>query len=241
MTKLAIALFFFMVAISQGHAVIDGEADTPHHAVMVLNSRGGVCSGIVLSAETVLTAAHCIKGASELRVHFKNGSGASALIPVQSAIPHPSYVADAVSSRKKSVDLALLKVSSPLPGQFVPAPLSGAIPRMGETISVAGYGQSREDNHTSMGTYRSADLPVVEPYGPGKLLLWMSAGGNAGACHGDSGGPIFSSGRIVAVISWTRGKNGKDCGEFTQGVLLGPQRVWIDATLHGWGQTALWR
>ncbi len=208
---------------------------------MVLNSRGGVCSGIVLSERAVLTAAHCVSGSTEVRVHFKNGNGASALIPVQSVIIHSSYVADAVSSRRKSIDLALLRVSSSLSPRFSPAPLSSAVPRAGETVSIAGYGQSRENSHGSMGTYRSADIPVVEPYGPGRLLLWMSAGGNAGACHGDSGGPVFSSGRVSAAISWTRGKHGKDCGEFTQGVLLGPQRGWIDATLNGWGQTALWQ
>jgi hypothetical protein len=39
-------------------------------SVMVLSSRGSVCSAVVVAGEAVLTAAHCVRGGLEHRVHF---------------------------------------------------------------------------------------------------------------------------------------------------------------------------
>jgi len=49
------------------------------------------------------------------------------------------------------------------------------------------------------------------------------------------------SGAVFAVTSWTRGANGAACGDLSQGVLVGPQRTFIDATLGRWGRRAEWR
>jgi hypothetical protein len=45
---------------------------------------------------------------------------------------------------------------------------------------------------------------------------------------------------VFAVTTWASGAKGRICGEYSQGVLLGPQRAWIDATLAGWGRAARW-
>jgi hypothetical protein len=36
------------------------------------------------------------------------------------------------------------------------------------------------------------------------------------------------------------GPKGRACGALTQGILLGPQRAWIDRTLAAWGRAARW-
>jgi len=38
------------------------------------------------------------------------------------------------------------------------------------------------------------------------------------------------------VSAWIGGA----CGGLTQGVLVGPQRGWIDRVLDGWNRTARW-
>jgi hypothetical protein len=212
--------------------------------VMVLSSRGGVCSGIVLAPEVVLTAAHCVTGASEHRVHFKAPSGDPVLIEPTARLAHPGYDAGAVAGRRRSIDLALLQLPEPLPSRFSPATLSSATPSKGAAVTLGGYGVLREGDAKSTGAFREAALAAVEPYGPGRLLLWLAdpGRGGAGACLGDSGGPMATAdAAVVAVTSWAKGGGARACGDISQGVLLGPQRAWIDGVLGRWNAQAAWR
>ena len=238
------------LAAERAAAVVAGREGGPlsGSTLMVLNARGGVCTGIVLAPRVVLTAAHCAAGGTELRIHWKDGDEPVLLAPAAVAL-HPEFRANAVAARQRSVDLALLRLAQPLPGRFVPASLvDGVPPRSGAPVVLAGYGVSREGEARSTGVYRSATLSVVEPYGPGKILLWAADAAGAGkrsgpgACQGDSGGPMMTGDGqgVIAVTSWSTGPSGRSCGLLSQGVLLGPQRGWIDATLSGWSQRASW-
>jgi hypothetical protein len=239
------------LAAAPAGAVVGGRDGGPlaGSTLMVLNARGGVCTGIVLSPRSVLTAAHCAAGGTELRIHWKEG-GDPVLLPPAAVALHPEFRANAVAARQRSVDLALLRLAQPLPGRFAPASLvDGVPPRSGAPVVLAGYGVSREGEARSTGVYRSATLSVVEPYGPGKILLWAADAAGAGkrsgpgACQGDSGGPMTSGDGqgVVAVTSWSTGPSGRSCGLLSQGVLVAPQRGWIDGTLAGWSERALWR
>ena len=224
---------------SPAQAIVGGRegADLPgaRSAVMVLTSGGGVCTGIVLASDAVLTAGHCVAGASENRVHYRDETGQPVLAEVAARTLHPAYDDDAVRGRTRSVDLALLRTLAALPGRFEPALLSPAMPRAGAALTLAGYGAARTRDRRSIGRYRGATLGVVEPYGPSRILVWLQARG-AGGCNGDSGGPILEGGAVVAVAAWVKDA----CGGLTQGILLGPQRDWIDRTLSGWGAAARW-
>ncbi|MGV2980296.1 S1 family peptidase [Camelimonas sp. ID_303_24] len=226
-------------------AIIGGAIDNgPASAVsiMVLGSGGAVCSGVVVSPRAVLTAAHCADPTREHRVHYMENDQPVLLTPTAS-VTHPDYVKDAIRQRRQSVDLALVRLAQPLPSRFTPASLSvGPQPRAGATVSVGGYGSV--GRQPADGRFRSVAAPVVEPWGPGKILLWIGApkGKSAGACAGDSGGPISAGdGEVVALTSWSKGAGSAPCGQTTQGVLLAPQRSWIDETLAGWGLSAGWR
>jgi len=240
-----------VVPAGSATAVVGGREGGPAagSTLMVLNARGGVCTGIVLSARAVLTAAHCASDGTDLRIHWKDGAGEPVLFAPAAVVLHPEFKADAVTSRRRSIDLALLRLAEPLPARFTPATLvDGTTPRAGAAVALAGYGVLREGEARTTGVYRSAALAAVEPYGPGRVLLWAADPAGAGkrpgmgACQGDSGGPMIGNdGGIVAVTSWSTGPSGKSCGLLSQGVLVAPQRSWIDGALSKWGEAASWR
>ena len=212
-----------------------GEAPEARAAVMVLTSNGGVCTGIVLAPDVVLTAGHCVAGVAQNRVHFRDEAGKPVLIEVAARAVHPGYVADAIRARARSIDLALLRTRAPLPPRFEAATLGTDTPRAGAELGLSGYGAARADDPRSLGTFRLTRMPVVEPYGPSRILVWLEAPGSGG-CNGDSGGPISDGHGVVALAAWVKDA----CGSLTQGILLGPQRDWIDRTLAAWGASVRW-
>ncbi|WP_230531862.1 S1 family peptidase [Microvirga roseola] len=245
MTKRLVALVLAAsLSATQAQAIIGGAEDQGPLArrnVMVLNSNGGVCTAVVLARDVVLTAAHCVTGAAEYRVHFRYEAGEPVLIDVTDKAVHPGYDAKAIEKRTRSIDLALVRIPTPLPGRFEEAVLSTARPAKDGRVTVGGYGLAREKEPKTMGTFRSTALTVIEPYGPSRILLWSKGSGATGACQGDSGGPMVSGDAVAAITSWSSSptKDGK-CGGLTQGILVGAQREWIDRVLKGWNRGAKW-
>jgi secreted trypsin-like serine protease len=225
------------------NAIVGGAEDEgalARQSVMVLSSNGGVCSAVVLAKDVVLTAAHCVTGAAEHRVHFRDETGEPVLLTPAAKAVHPGYKAKAVETRQRSVDLALLRTPEALPVRFERATLSAAKVAENSPVVVGGYGLAREGDAKSSGTFRTASLTAVEPYGPSRILLWAEGSGTASACQGDSGGPMASGASVAAITSWSSPSKGRSCGGVTQGILVGPQREWIDRILKGWNRAALW-
>jgi hypothetical protein len=237
------ALLAALLLATPAHAIVGGAENDGRLArasVMVLSSKGGVCSAVIVDADVVLTAAHCVAGAPEHRVHWRGEDGRPELVLPAAKAVHPGYDAKAVEARRRSIDLALIRLPEKLPDRFAVATLSAAAPPAGARATFGGYGASAAGEARSTGTFRSADLPVVERFGKSTILIWAEGAGKAGACMGDSGGPIARGEAVFAVATWVGDRRSGACGKFSQGVLLGPQRAWIDKTLAGWGRRARW-
>jgi hypothetical protein len=238
----------FPASVSSAHAVIGGQPENGALAartLMILSSNGGVCTAVVLADDVLATAAHCVTGPHEHRAHYRAVDGTPVLLEIAAKALHPQYDADAIATRRRSIDLALVRLAQPLPAQFEPAILATANVREGGVVMLAGYGTTDESDKSgrAMGTLNAVDLAVIEPYGPSSILLWLSDArdGGRGSCQGDSGGPIVSGGGVVALSTWTTGEGKRNCGALSQGVRLGPQRTWIDTTLEGWGRRTKWQ
>jgi hypothetical protein len=207
--------------------------------VMVLKRSGslaGFCSGLVLSRTAVLTAAHCVATPSDTRIYLGNGAGKRPLLAIAAIAVHPGFRPEAPRTRERSVDLALVKLSEDLPDGFQTAPLAGddRLP-VGAKVRIAGYGLSREGDPRSGGTLRSGELRVRAPLSD--QLLWLAGPNNqpAGACEGDSGGPVFlPDGSVEAITAWAQGNGQAHCGVLTQAARLGPHRDWIAGQLRQW-------
>jgi len=207
-------------------------------AMVLLRGPGeaGFCSALVLDNRTLLTAAHCLKSVGDMAVHYRDAAGAPVVIPVEAAVAHPGYRPDAIRARVQSIDVALVRTTRPLDARFVGAALaSGDGPKVGDPVILAGYGTTREGDWKSGGTLRSVTLAVSDPASP--VLVWAADpdGRVAGACSGDSGGPIWSADgeTALAIAAWAQGPHGRGCGGLTQGPRLAPLKGWIETARQG--------
>jgi hypothetical protein len=218
------------------HAVVNGkiEPTLAKYAVMVLDNRGRMCTGVVIEQRSILTAAHCVTEGSDWRIFWRTADNEPIFVKPESIKVHPGFVRNRPGIRNRSIDLAIVTLEFPLPSQFEPMTLSEITTiEPGQKVTVAGYGLSDEKNHKSLGVMRRADLVVIEPFGQSTILLWLSGDSSdgSGGCQGDSGGPLIFKGSLVAITYETSGLGKNNCGVLTQGTLINPQRNWISSIL----------
>jgi Trypsin len=224
--------------LAPARALVGGEPDGrfSDRVAMVLirgGDKAGFCTGLVLSPRVLLTAAHCLRPLRDMAVHYRDAAGAAVIIPVEAAIVHPLYRADAIKARALSIDIALIRTARPLDPRFAAAAIAeGGPPAIGARAIVSGYGAAREGDWSSGGTLRSVMLAVREP--ASAVLIWAAdpSGRAAGACSGDSGAPVWSAdgSAAIAIVAWAQALHGRGCGGLTQGPLLAPLKAWIEET-----------
>jgi secreted trypsin-like serine protease len=172
--------------------------------------RQHFCGASLIDRNSVLTAAHCVKGTpiEPLRVTVGRtvlSGGGGQTRRVSRIVIHPRF--NGVSSLK--YDAAVLTLNNPVRG--IPAiRLAGtsqnALEKPGRLATVAGWGNTikqppRGDNGSSYpDRMHVARVPIVsdararDVYGPSFVGSLMVAAGREGkdTCSGDSGGPMFA-------------------------------------------------
>jgi secreted trypsin-like serine protease len=214
------------------------------HVVMIVGTRGKLCSGTALARDLVLTAGHCVAPAATYRV-VPPGTGIGAPgLPLKSIVVNPRYSPNDYASGRVTADVALLKLEAALPPNIYPAPLATPNVAAGDRFVIAGYGPTVAGSDTGAGTPRAAAMVATGK--PGSLQIRLvdpaTRGERAGlgACYGDSGGPAFieSGGvySVIGVISWSTGPAGAEgCGGMTGVTPLVSHRGWILETARRLG------
>jgi secreted trypsin-like serine protease len=228
-----------MVSLAPAQAINGGNsapADIAAQTVQIVSTAGPSCSATVIAQDLLLTAAHCVWPKANYAVVIYEGTEPR-IVPVARIVLHPKYDARQYTTLKPSPDLAIFKVSQPLPARFRPARLASerALPKPGESFTLAGYGFAVDGDPRSAGKVRSVTLPAVGT--TGGILVRVSAGNGSavGACDGDSGGPAFRGEELAAVIGWINTPRGRNCGSVTGATLVALQRDWIIATARTLG------
>ena len=241
-------------------AIVDGSpAPDGAWPSMVSVSRFDqhTCGGTLIDFEWVLSAAHCFHESDNpdeppspgpYGVYVGGGDLSSAdYRDVEAIAIHPGY-----DPLRAVNDLALLRLADPVsaPIQRLASRADAALWAAGSTGTTIGYGLTSSDAPEAPTRLLQVDVPIVgdpacdQDWGDVDDDRHICAGirgteedPGAAACHGDSGGPLFSrpaadGARLqVGITSF----GGPRCGVEVPGVWteVAQYRTWIDALLGG--------
>lgn len=256
---LAVVAFFGLAAAA--HAVVMGtpsrDADGLRRAVVAVeNSVGELCSGALIAPDLVLTAAHCVMDEASYRIVSINRAFKTQAVHVTTMVVHPAFVPGTTPRTQPGVDLAILKLERPLGPDFVPYdPRLAATIADDQRVTIAGFGLLSERQKRTARTLREAPLLVsgtvearnyvqiaVDPRRRAETL-------GAGACHGDSGGPVLAGSRdgyrLAGIVSWSSGPLRPTgailCGGMTAITPLADHLAWMnDAMRRLAGREGAW-
>jgi secreted trypsin-like serine protease len=183
-----------------GQPVTHGSRDETDRAVVALCSATGAveCTGTLISARNILTAAHCLRAG--LIDHVVLGTDATAptrSLAIASTHAHPAFALATMDN-----DIGIIELASDAELEPFKLDLSRA-PAPGDSVIVVGYGHTSLDpNDDHYGERQSGSAKITQVDG---MRIAMSDDPSQ-PCSGDSGGPVLGpkagSSSVIAVTSF---------------------------------------
>ncbi|KMO34169.1 peptidase S1 [Methylobacterium variabile] len=213
--------------------------------VRIESTTGEMCSGSLIASDLVLTAAHCVMRKAGYWVVVVDRGFRQRRLRAVAAAMHPDFVPGTTPETQPGTDLAILKLSERLGPDFRPLdPRYGGDIAAGDNVAIAGYGVVAENRRSTARVLRQARLVSLGELQVANTVTVVADSNSlaetagAGACLGDSGGPILRGGpggyQLVGVVSWSSGaaQQGRvrtACGGFTAVTPIAQHASWINA------------
>ncbi|KAG5858137.1 snake venom serine protease precursor [Bothrops jararaca] len=185
-----------------------------HRSLVVLfNSSGFLCAGILINEEWVLTAANCDSKnfQMQLGVHSKKVLNEDE----QTRDPKEKFICP---NRKKDdeldKDIMLIRLDSRVSNSEHIAPLSlpSSPPNVGSVCRIMGWGTISSTEETYPDVPHCANINILDHAECQAAYSWqpessttLCAGilqGGKDTCWGDSGGPLICNGELQGIVSW---------------------------------------
>jgi secreted trypsin-like serine protease len=215
--------------------IMGGQLVSPNEAILktsvMINFKSYTsgaeiyCSGTVVAANYVLTAAHCFENREVLSIESSTGAKATAL----RFELHPKYNH---SQEYDRYDIALV--------EFIPnenfkniAQLAQSVPKTDEAVKIAGFGRTHIEDESQKVLNRITLKMASSQFTPSEAIINEDL--THGACFGDSGGPAYTlNGKNVVlwgVDSRTPRASQVRCGKFEIYTKVPAVLDWIQSNL----------
>jgi hypothetical protein len=248
-----LALAVFTLFASPAWAILQGATSRDPNGlrrsvVSIENSLGELCSGVIVGRDLVLTAAHCVMDRAAYRISALTRAFRPQRFNVAALAIHPTFVPGTTPRTQPGIDLAILKLDRPFGPEFLALdPTEAGRIDVGDAVTIAGFGVSSERLKGSARTLRQTNLVSLGPIEVANRVLIvvdrnrLAETTGAGACRGDSGGPILAATQtgyqLYGIVSWSsgplRGARPSACGGLTAVTPVVEHLGWIVSSMRG--------
>lgn len=207
-------------------------------------SKSASCTGTLIEADTVITAAHCVSGpgADDTLVVYgaddvtvSDDKQAHRVYAIETHPDHTQFSCPDVwmkcpiTDETAWNDVAIIVLRDPIKGAtcapILPKSRFEDVLPIGSAVRIAGYGQNWVDESSKL---YAADVPVVLRTSH-EIEIGLDEEGEPGACFGDSGGPayVLDAGHIAVTGITSRSAFQATCGQGAVYTLPGAYIEWF--------------
>lgn len=194
--------------ISNGRTC-QNSSQSPVVRMFLINDQGepfGLCSGTLVTPDTVLTAAHCVDRGLGITNVFVDRDNNQDLIEASEFTAHPFYF----PLPGHPNDVGVVKLTESITNRPTVGLLLSTDVSVGDRVGIYGYGF---DGDADLGILREGEMEITRVEAGGILISTFDRT-NQSICSGDSGGPAtLSSNGITGIVGINSAGSAEGCRE----------------------------